>query len=73
MLLRRPDSPKTPWRRPEGPPVAIAFVDGQNLFKSARQVFGHKTDWVRIDRETYDSCLDPRDYFPPRREAASRR
>ena len=33
--------PKTPWRRPEGPPVAIAFVDGQNLFKSARQVFGH--------------------------------
>ena len=32
---------RTPWRMPEGPPVAFAFVDGQNLFKSAQQVFGH--------------------------------
>jgi len=22
------------------------------------------TDWIRIDRATYDSCLDPRDYRP---------
>lgn len=22
------------------------------------------TDWIRIDRPTYDSCLDPRDYRP---------
>ena len=21
-----------------------------------------KTDWVKIDRETYDACLDPKDY-----------
>jgi uncharacterized LabA/DUF88 family protein len=24
----------------------------------------NKTDWVRIDRGTYDACLDPRDYRP---------
>ncbi len=24
----------------------------------------NKTDWVRISRTTYDSCLDPRDYRP---------
>jgi uncharacterized LabA/DUF88 family protein len=23
-----------------------------------------KTDWVKIDRATYDACLDPRDYRP---------
>ncbi len=23
-----------------------------------------KTDWIRIDRATYDACLDPRDYRP---------
>jgi uncharacterized LabA/DUF88 family protein len=22
----------------------------------------NKTDWIRIDRATYDSCIDPRDY-----------
>jgi uncharacterized LabA/DUF88 family protein len=24
------------------------------------------TDWIRIDRATYDACLDPRDYRPRR-------
>jgi uncharacterized LabA/DUF88 family protein len=24
----------------------------------------NKTEWVRIDRATYDACLDPRDYRP---------
>ena len=24
----------------------------------------NKTDWLRIDRATYDRCLDPRDYRP---------
>lgn len=24
------------------------------------------TDWIRIDRATYDACLDPRDYRPKR-------
>jgi uncharacterized LabA/DUF88 family protein len=23
-----------------------------------------KTDWIRVDRKTYDRCLDPRDYRP---------
>lgn len=23
-----------------------------------------KTDWFKIDQETYDKCLDPRDYRP---------
>jgi uncharacterized LabA/DUF88 family protein len=26
----------------------------------------NKTDWIPIDRNTYDACLDPRDYRPPR-------
>ena len=25
------------------------------------------TDWIRINREIYDSCLDPRDYRPKAR------
>lgn len=24
----------------------------------------NKTDWIRIDKATYDACLDPRDYRP---------
>ena len=27
----------------------------------------NKTDWVPIDRATYDACLDPRDYRPPKK------
>lgn len=27
----------------------------------------NKTDWVPIDRATYDACLDPRDYRPSKR------
>ncbi len=26
----------------------------------------NKTDWIPIDRATYDSCLDRRDYRPPK-------
>ena len=26
-----------------------------------------RTDWIQIDRETYDACLDPRDFRPRRR------
>jgi len=26
----------------------------------------NKTDWIPIDRATYDSCLDSRDYRPPK-------
>ena len=24
----------------------------------------NKTDWIRIDRATYDACIDPADYRP---------
>lgn len=24
----------------------------------------YRTDWIKIDRPTYDSCIDPRDYRP---------
>jgi len=27
----------------------------------------NKTDWIRIDRATYDACLDPNDYRPKRK------
>ena len=26
----------------------------------------NKTDWIKIDKATYDLCIDPRDYRPPR-------
>ncbi len=26
-----------------------------------------KTDWIPINRATYDGCLDPRDYRPPKK------
>ena len=26
-----------------------------------------RTDWIQIDRELYDQCLDPRDFRPRRR------
>ncbi|MGD0652758.1 MAG: NYN domain-containing protein [Thermoguttaceae bacterium] len=28
----------------------------------------NKTDWISIDRATYDACIDPRDYRPKRRD-----
>jgi hypothetical protein len=24
----------------------------------------NKTDWIKVDREIYDGCIDPRDYRP---------
>lgn len=32
-----------------------------------------KTDWIRIDRATYDACLDRRDYRPKTRPGAGTR
>ena len=49
---------KAAWRAPQDPPVAIAFVDGQNLFKSARQVFGHTVpnyDVVALSRRVCEA------------------
>lgn len=31
-----------------------------------------KTDWIRIDRETYDACIDPRTYGPTRQTSPPR-
>ena len=49
---------RAPWQKPKGPPVAIAFIDGQNLFMSAKQVFGHKTpnyDVVELSRRVCEA------------------
>jgi hypothetical protein len=53
----------------------IAFFDGQNRWIKIACAFPisptcvntrgiNRTDWIRIDRATYDACLDPRDYRP---------
>lgn len=43
-----------PLDTPSGP-LAGLFFSGCGI---------NKTDWVKIDRATYDQCLDPRDYRP---------
>ena len=34
-------------------PVSPAITDNRGI---------NKTDWIKIDRKTYDSCIDPKDY-----------
>lgn len=41
--------------------IASAFPSSATA-SSHRGIDG--TDWIRIDRTTYDACLDPRDYRP---------
>jgi len=41
--------------------IASAFPDSPTR-RYRRGV--NKTDWIRIDRATYDACLDPADYRP---------
>ena len=43
--------------------VVSAFPAGSRA-TSTRGIDG--TDWFRMEREFYDSCLDPRDYRPRR-------
>ncbi len=44
--------------------IASAFP----LSPTTRNLRGiNKTDWIPIDRATYDACLDPRDYRPPKK------
>ena len=45
--------------------IASAFPVSQTS-RSKRGV--EKTDWIHIDRATYDTCLDTRDYRPKRSE-----
>lgn len=42
-------------------------------YSSASRTFRgiDRTDWLQIDREVYDACLDPRDYRPRRRAPLS--
>ena len=41
--------------------VACAFPSSPT-YESRRGING--TEWIRIDRQTYDACLDPNDYRP---------
>ncbi len=41
--------------------VACAFPVSPT-YRNTRGI--NSTDWIRIDRTTYDGCLDPRDYRP---------
>lgn len=44
----------------------IKLVSAFPVGSSARKDRGvDKTDWFKIDRSTYDQCLDPADYRPP--------
>ncbi len=43
--------------------VASAFPDGTTA-RNRRGI--EATDWISIDKATYDACLDPRDYRPSR-------
>lgn len=46
--------------------IACAFP----LSPTSRNTRGiDKTDWIRIDRATYDACLDPNDYRPKKPKA----
>jgi uncharacterized LabA/DUF88 family protein len=47
--------------------VALVFSQDQDLAEVADEIRGiARTDWIQVDRETYDKCLDPRDYRPKR-------
>jgi uncharacterized LabA/DUF88 family protein len=39
--------------------LASAYPDGTSNKRGI-----NKTDWIRIDKATYDKCIDPRDYRP---------
>ncbi len=41
--------------------IACAFP-ASPTYKNTRGI--NSTDWIRIDRATYDACLDPNDYKP---------
>jgi uncharacterized LabA/DUF88 family protein len=41
--------------------IASAFPSSPTV-RNSRGI--NKTDWIAIDRATYDACLDPRDYRP---------
>jgi len=52
--VRRISAEQTRWIK-----IASAFPMSPT-YKNNRGI--NKTDWVKIDRQTYDSCIDPNDY-----------
>ena len=44
--------------------IASAFPTSPTS-KNKRGING--TDWIKIDRATYDACIDPKDYRPKRK------
>lgn len=46
--------------------IACAFPSSRS---SSNKLGIQKTDWIPIDRATYDACLDPHDYRPKPRSA----
>ncbi len=46
--------------------IACAFP-ASPTYNNTRGI--NKTDWIKIDRTTYDACLDPRDYRPKGKKA----
>ncbi|PIP65246.1 NYN domain-containing protein [Candidatus Peregrinibacteria bacterium CG10_big_fil_rev_8_21_14_0_10_49_16] len=43
----------------------VSAFPGSPTVKNTRGI--NNTDWIRIDRKTYDSCLDPKDYRPKKK------
>lgn len=48
--------------------IACAFPLGPTS-RNTRGI--DKTDWIRIDRKTYDACIDPNDYRPKHAKGGS--
>ena len=45
--------------------IKIASVLPDSPTVTNRRGINH-TDWIRLDRSTYDACIDPRDFRPAR-------
>ena len=44
--------------------IASAYPDSPTV-RNRRGI--NKTDWIKIDKVTYDQCIDPRDYRPSKK------
>ncbi len=46
----------------------IKVISAFPISASSRNKRGiNNTDWIKIDRATYDACIDPKDYRPKRK------
>jgi hypothetical protein len=55
---------KTQTRRLVKPQPSAELLSDYAEIRATRGI--DRTDWIQVDRETYDACLDPRDYRPKR-------